>query len=132
MNRDLDLIEHNQNYPDPFFHAQHCHEAMLTFAYALNATIRGQCPVLYSNLVCIDLHCVELETNMELNRDAAMMAGLSDGTKFKMENFSYSNPVIVREMFRHLQNTSFLGLTVSWGLYCMTLCFSKSWKSQIS
>ena len=114
INNEIKLSEVIPDPSVPFLYAQHCHEATLTFAYALNKTITGQPSLVY--LMNSTTNYIELETNMELNRDAAMMAGLPDETKFKMENFHYNNLVIVEEMFRHLRNTSFSGLSVSWKL----------------
>ena len=55
----------------------------------------------------------ELDNNMELNEKATSFAYLPNGTKFRIENFHYNNSVIVMEMTKHLQNSSFPGLSVS-------------------
>ena len=43
---ELDLTSEDVDYngKDPFVYSYNCHEAMITFAYALNKTIAGKCP----------------------------------------------------------------------------------------
>ena len=47
--------------------------------------------------------------------EAGREAGLSEGERFTLANFSYSNIVIVQKMFHHLSSTDFIGITVSMG-----------------
>ena len=55
----------------------------------------------------------ELAKNETLNREAARQSGLSDGETFTMANFTYNNSVVVSRMFKHIENTTFAGLSVS-------------------
>ena len=43
INQAINLISYIPDYSEPFYYAQHCHEAMLAFAYALDRTITGKC-----------------------------------------------------------------------------------------
>ncbi|CAI8020636.1 Gamma-aminobutyric acid type B receptor subunit 1 [Geodia barretti] len=89
-----DYNENNRlmEYSDYIFpYAYHCHEATLTFAYALNKTV------------------TDLADDF-LNREAAEESGLPEGETFTMANFTYANSGIVTRMFEHLQNTSFRGI----------------------
>lgn len=56
---------------------------------------------------------LDLQNNETLNKEAAQEAGLSDEEIFSLANFTYSNSPIVRRMYYHLNNTDFLGITVS-------------------
>lgn len=55
----------------------------------------------------------DLRNNQTLNKEAAQEAGLPDGEIFSLANFTYSNSAIVKNMFYHLNNTEFQGITVS-------------------
>ncbi|CAI8057390.1 hypothetical protein GBAR_LOCUS31275, partial [Geodia barretti] len=84
-NKNNGLMEYS-DYIFPY--AYHCHEATLTFAYALNKTV------------------TDLADDF-LNGEAAEESGLPEGENFTMDNFTYANSGIVTRMFEHLQNTSF-------------------------
>ena len=55
----------------------------------------------------------ELQSNMELNENATLLTNLPEEEEFKIENFLYNNSVIVKELTRNLQESSFPGLSVS-------------------
>ena len=55
----------------------------------------------------------DLSEDSTLNREAAKMSGLPEGENFTMDKFSYNNSVVVSQMFRHLENTFFSGISVS-------------------
>lgn len=42
INDEIQLSNVIQDDSEPFYYAQHCHEGMLAFAYALDKTIRGK------------------------------------------------------------------------------------------
>ncbi|CAI8049960.1 Gamma-aminobutyric acid type B receptor subunit 2, partial [Geodia barretti] len=92
-NEAINLRGYINDSQDPFVYSYHCHEGMLTLAYALNKTI------------------ADLAENETLNREAAEESGLPEGETFTMANFTYANSGIVTRMFEHLQNTSFQGIT---------------------
>ena len=48
-----------------------------------------------------------------MNREAAELSGLLEGEIFTMDNFTYNNSVVVSQMFKHLNNTFFPGISVS-------------------
>ena len=41
-----------------------------------------------------------------------MQAGLEEGERFTLANFSYSNSVILHRMFHHISSTNFISITV--------------------
>ena len=53
----------------------------------------------------------DLVTNDTLNKLAAQVEGWS-GKDFALENFTYSNNIVQENMFRHLVETNFTGITV--------------------
>ena len=61
----------------------------------------------------IILYYTDLVKNSTFNREAAELSDLAEGDNFTMANFTYANSAVVSQMFSHLQNTSFLGITVS-------------------
>jgi gamma-aminobutyric acid type B receptor len=71
-----------------------CYDAMWTLALALNNTI------------------TEFETNISLS-DLAYEAGNMPNRNetFRMENFTYQNDVVMETMFKHLEETDFLGVS---------------------
>ena len=73
-----------------------------------------------------------------MNREAAEMSGLPKGENFSMDKFSYNNTVVVSQMFKHLEKTSFPGISVSryWKVlvYCITIytnTFPREMKSNL-
>lgn len=46
INDEIHLSTILQDDSEPFYYAQHCHEGMLAFAYALDKTIRGKLSIL--------------------------------------------------------------------------------------
>ena len=63
--------------------------------------------------VCLSIFYNEdIETDAVLNKEAGREAGLSEGERFTLANFSYSNSVIVQRMFHHLSSTDFIEITV--------------------
>ena len=65
-------------------------------------------------MFCIIMNDIsELAENETLNREAARLSGLSDGETFTMANFTYANSVVVSQMFEHMENTMFRGISVS-------------------
>ena len=42
VNEEINLRSYIPDRSDPFYYAQHCHEATLAFAFALNKTINGE------------------------------------------------------------------------------------------
>ena len=42
-----------------------------------------------------------------------MLSGLPEGESFTIANFTYANSAVLSQVFRHLQNTSFAGISVS-------------------
>ena len=52
----------------------------------------------------------DLETNISLNEALATFYKTS---QFRLENFTYSNDLILENIFNHLTHTHFKGLTVS-------------------
>ena len=63
-------------------------------------------------LFIVILHS-DLELDQTLNKQAANASGLPHGTKFTMANFTYSNDVVAKAMFRNLGDTNYQGITVS-------------------
>lgn len=59
------------------------------------------------------MFCPELKTNMTLNAEAAEHSGLSKGMPFKLNYLSYTDSVVVKRMFQHLDEIDFLGISVS-------------------
>ena len=111
-NEAINLRGYINDSQDQFVYSYHCHEGMLTLAYALNKTIAG----MDDNHLCVTCERVngsDLAENETLNREAAEESGLPEGETFTMANFTYANSGIVTRMFEHLQNTSFQGITVS-------------------
>ena len=49
----------------------------------------------------------------DLNRAAAELSGLPEGENFTLANFTYANSAVLSEVLKHLQDTSFAGITVS-------------------
>ena len=60
------------------------------------------------------LYFAEFETNISLS-DLAYEAGNMPNRNetFRMENFTYQNDVVMETMFKHLEETDFLGVSVS-------------------
>lgn len=58
-------------------------------------------------------NCTDLNGNSTLNREAAKISGLSEEEIFTMANFTYENSVVVSQMFKHVNNTLFSGISVS-------------------
>ena len=56
---------------------------------------------------------LDLKENDALRLQAGMEANLINKDQFDLENFTYSNGIIAKTMFRHLENTDFVGITVS-------------------
>ena len=61
----------------------------------------------------VKLYCADLNENSTLNREAAELSGLPEGENFTIANFTYANSAVVSQVFRHLQHTSFAGISVS-------------------
>ena len=103
-----------------FSNPELCYEATQTFARALHNTSLGK---VFQNYLRYVVHCIstfaDIETDTALNMEAGRQAGLSEGEKFTLANFSYSNSVIVQRMFHHLSSTDFIGITVS--IFLLTL-----------
>ena len=61
-----------------------------------------------------DIMCtpIDLAENSTLNSEAADLSDLPDGDIFTIDNFTYANSAVVSRMFKHLQETDFLGITV--------------------
>ncbi len=59
------------------------------------------------------LLAIDLLFNDTLRRMAGIEAELEDPDGFGLENFTYKNRIIAETIFRHLEKTSFTGLTVS-------------------
>lgn len=55
----------------------------------------------------------DISSDRRLSQKAAKEAGMSEGEVFTLAKFSYANSAIVKRMFKHLNNTDFLGVTVS-------------------
>ena len=55
----------------------------------------------------------DLSTSSELNENATKLANLKNGTHFSIEHFFYNNSAVVLRMKKHLEDTSFCGLSVS-------------------
>jgi gamma-aminobutyric acid type B receptor len=83
-NEAINLGSYIDDSQETFLYAYHCHEGMLTLAYALNKTI------------------ADLAENETLNREAAEESGLPEGETFTMANFTYANSAVVSRMFEHL------------------------------
>ena len=67
----------------------------------------------------------EININSQLNENATQQTNLQKGESFSIEDFLYNNSVIVDEMFRHLQSSHFLGLSVSiimCCVFCVCVC----------
>ncbi len=56
---------------------------------------------------------LDLLTNGTLRRMAGIEAELEDPDGFGLENFTYKNRIIAETIFRHLEETNFVGLSVS-------------------
>ena len=65
----------------------------------------------------IIVHCcsLELEENSTLNAEVWEAAGLQGNGTFPLDHFSYNNSALLEVVFRHVQATSFNGITVSEG-----------------
>ncbi|CAI8012114.1 Gamma-aminobutyric acid type B receptor subunit 1 [Geodia barretti] len=81
VNEEINLRSYIPDRSDPFYYAQHCHEATLTLAFALNKTIN------------------DLKNNEEQNTTVVVSKNLVENTVF------------VEKMVKYLQNTSFDGLS---------------------
>ena len=55
----------------------------------------------------------DLRDETAFNRKAAAAAKLPPNATFFIENFTYSNSVILERMYKHMSNISFVGITVS-------------------
>ena len=64
----------------------------------------------------IIFHFSDFKTNITLS-NMAHEAGrmLNRNETFRMENFTYQNNVVMETMFKHLEETDFLGVSVSVG-----------------
>ena len=71
----------------------------------------------------------DLIENDMLNREAAKQSGLPEGETFTMAKFTYNNSAVVSRMFTHLQNTSFLGISVSMTYMLLMICYSMYYKT---
>lgn len=97
-------------------YAEICYEATFTLAFALQNVIEGNDPVVS---IVWDFTCtwllihLDLETDPIFNEEAAQESGLSDEEVFTLANFTYSNTAILKRMYYHINNTDFLGITVS-------------------
>ena len=61
---------------------------------------------------------LDLEENSTLNAKVWEAAGLQGNGTFPLDRFSYNNSALLEVIFRHVQATSFNGITVSewmWG-----------------
>lgn len=56
------------------------------------------------------------------NENTTQLTNPSQEQMFSIENFLYNNSVIVAEMFRHLQSSSFRGLSVSMFSHSCCMC----------
>ena len=55
----------------------------------------------------------EFESNITLSNMAHMAENMTEQDKpFRLENFSYKNDIVVETMFKHLENTDFVGVSV--------------------
>lgn len=71
-----------------------CYDAMWTLALALNNTIE------------------EFESNTSLSDMAHIAENMTERNQtFRIENFSYKNNIVMETMFKHLENTDFLGVS---------------------
>ena len=61
---------------------------------------------------------LELNTNDTLNNMASKYAE-NKTVPFRIESFSYNNSVVMETMFKYLEKTNFMGVSVS--LFCMCL-----------
>ena len=133
MNQKLELAELiGDVFPSV---APACHEATLTLALALHQTSEGSPCFHYKIFVESRNTCfmnitlstgkvinykvyyyyflTDLKTDSALNREAGKQAGLEEEDRFTLANFSYSNTAILQRMAYHLNQTDFLGITVS-------------------
>ena len=70
---------------------------------------------------CFNYYCssflwhdvLDLAINVTLNELAANASGLPPGQMFGLEHFTYNNSIVLEVIFGYLQETDFLGLTVS-------------------
>ena len=144
INQKINLTDVIPRHVEPFYYAQHCHEAILAFAYALDKTIKGEhtLSVIYlfpkaslvskAKISTAERHVIEiivsfgdfpdLNTSSELNENATKLANLKNGTHFSIEHFFYNNSAVVQRMKRHLEDTSFQGLSVSIYVILMYPC----------
>ena len=58
---------------------------------------------------------LDLEENSTLNAKVWEAAGLQGNGTFPLDRFSYNNSALLEVIFRHVQATSFNGITVSEG-----------------
>ena len=58
---------------------------------------------------------LELEENSTLNAAVWEAAGLQGNGTFPLDRFSYNNSALLEVIFRHVQATTFNGITVSEG-----------------
>ena len=56
---------------------------------------------------------IDLELDSEFYQQVKAESGISDEDLFKIENFTYNNYAITSRIFGYLQETNFLGITVS-------------------
>lgn len=112
INEDVNLLDAiGERFP---FYSEICYEATFTLAFALQNVIKGNNPVVFMGIIQgYILTYVELETDPLFNKEAAQLSGLSDGEVFTLDNFTYSNSAILKRMYYHINNTDFLGITVS-------------------
>ncbi len=67
----------------------------------------------------VNCFLADLKNDPILNEKAANASGLPYGELFGMEDFTYSNNIVAETMFRHLEDTAFTGVSVS---YCVHVC----------
>lgn len=88
----------------------------------------------YKCLSCNVLH-PDILTNDTLRSIAGREAGLEDPDDFGLEDFTYENRIIAEMIFKHMEETNFVGLTVCYidlqyviYFYVITLAFKVRWQ----
>ena len=89
-------------------YSSYCHDAAWTLAYALNNTLNSE-QALSKVIANYSLDLTGLKDDA-VNEEIAQAFNITP--PFKLEDFTYNNNKFLEIIFRHLEDTSFDGVTV--------------------
>ena len=55
------------------------------------------------------------------NDEAKINAGITEDRAFRLEDFTYNASSVTDKLYAHLENTDFMGITVSLSMHCIRL-----------